>query len=449
MTALEEIISERATATAKSSTPSASPQSAPSAKTMRIALSHPHGNANSFHAARAFAEADWLRVFHAGVLQDAQTARLFRLLPDDWQRRSLNRDCDGVPQSQRQAHLLWEALTRLGSKLKPGGLTRRVNWYDVLFWGHDAQVAAQLAPQLAPQLGKTAAGLDAVYAYEDGALRTFTAAKRRGVQTLYELPLGYYRGVAEELNRARRERPDLQATDYAEPQWKQLRKDAELRLADVVVVPCDWALESLRFSEGGEPKRVIKVPYGTPTDVVAARTKRPDGEFTVLFAGHIGLRKGVPHLIEAWEKLQLKNARLLLAGSLNLPKAYLREHAASFTYLGAIPRVELLERMREADLFVFPSLAEGFGLVIGEAMAAGVPVLTTRHTGGTELISDGREGWCVEAHAVEPLVERLAWAQANRDELYEMGRQARARAEQWTWADYRRKLTAELSVCLK
>jgi glycosyltransferase involved in cell wall biosynthesis len=104
--------------------------------------------------------------------------------------------------------------------------------------------------------------------------------------------------------------------------------------------------------------------------------------------------------------------------------------------------------MKEADLFVFPSLAEGFGLVIGEAMSCGVPVLTTTNTGGPELITDGREGWCVPAHDAGALAERIEWAYSNRDELYEMGRRARSRAEQWTWADYRRKLARELSAHL-
>jgi glycosyltransferase involved in cell wall biosynthesis len=261
------------------------------------------------------------------------------------------------------------------------------------------------------------------------------------------LPLGYYRAVADEINRARKDRPHLQRDVYVEPQWKQSRKDEELRLADAIIVPCAWALDSLRFSRAAS-RTVIKIPYGTPADEIAARTTPPDGPFTVLFAGHVGLRKGVPHLIEAWEKLQLKDARLWLAGSLNLPEGYLREHGASFEYLGALPHVELLERMRQVDLFVFPSLAEGFGLVIGEAMACGVPVLTTMNTGGPELIEDGRQGWCVPAHAVAPLTERIEWAHAQREALFDIGRHARRKAEQWTWSDYRQRLIDELAAYL-
>jgi glycosyltransferase involved in cell wall biosynthesis len=332
---------------------------------------------------------------------------------------------------------LWEAISRIGKRVKPAGPTPRVNWYDVLFCGHDFQVSKSLEE-----------GLDAVYAYEDAAKRTFAVARKQGARAIYELPLGYYKAVAEEINRASAKTP-LGARSYKEPAWKQSRKDAELELADLVVVPCAWARASLQYSRLDARKPSVTIPYGTPADRLAARSSRPAGPFTVLFAGQIGLRKGAPHLIEAWERLRLKEARLWFAGSMSLDRHYLNEHAKSFEHLGALPRSELLDVMRQADLFVFPSLAEGFGLVIGEAMACGVPVLTTKNTGGPELISEGREGWCVEAHSVEAIVERLEWAYHHRDKLFEMGNLARLRAEQWTWKDYRQKLVRELEQRLK
>jgi glycosyltransferase involved in cell wall biosynthesis len=323
----------------------------------------------------------------------------------------------------------------MGKRLKPGGLTAQTNWYDLLFCGHDWQVSRTLEN-----------GIAAVYTYEDGAKLTFEAASRLSIAKVYELPAGYYLGVAYELEQAVKTTSDLGFQVKREPAWKQARKDSELELADLVIVPCEWARESLKFSKA-EKKHVIKVPYGTPAGDVPVRDKPPNGPFTILFAGQIGVRKGVPLLLEAWKRLGLKDARLWMAGSINLDEKYLKSHEG-YQYLGALPRVRLLEIMREVDLFVFPSLAEGFGLVIGEAMAAGVPVLTTTNTGGPELITDGREGWCVPAHDVNALAERIEWAYKNRDALYEMGMMARQRAEQWTWADYRRKLTDELSKYL-
>ena len=400
---------------------------------MRITISHPHGSLFSYHAARALAEKNWLGSFQSGVAGDGALSRLSPLLPQGSRRRLLNRRFGEIPRESRHSHVCWEALSRMGRRLRPVGLTSRTNWYDVLFCGHDWQVARGLED-----------GLAAVYAYEDGARRTFEEAGRRSILKVYELPAGYYLGVADELKRAAGERPGLGGQLRPEPAWKRARKDAELKLADLVIVPCEWARRTLRLSPSA-PGRVIKVPYGTPADEVEARSARPGGPFTVLFAGQINVRKGVPLLAEAWERLALKDARLLLAGQMNLDGKYLGRLGGA-SHLGALPRTQLLELMREADLLVFPSLAEGFGLVIGEAMAAGLPVLTTTNTGGPELITEGREGWCVPAHDPRSLAERIEWAYGHRDALYEMGVLARRRAEQWTWADYRRRLGDELSA---
>ncbi|HXU38808.1 MAG TPA: glycosyltransferase family 4 protein [Blastocatellia bacterium] len=400
---------------------------------LRISVSHPHGNPNSYHAALALSEIGWLDRFETGILNGSTALRALRYLAPYADERARNRSFEEIPNSRKKTHRFFEMLSRAGGKLKPGGLTSEINWYDVLFSGHDFQVSGSLGNEL-----------DAVFAYEDAARRTFGAAKRAGATTVYELPLGYYKGVAREINRGREDWPGLQQVLYCEPRWKQLRKDAELDLADVIVVASDWARDSLSLSDGASDKPIVAVPYGTPAEEMSPRSQTTEGPFTALFAGQIGLRKGVPHLIEAWEKLNLSDARLLMAGSMNLPREYMSEHARSFEYLGALPRAELLELMAKVDLFVFPSLAEGFGLVIGEAMACGLPVLTTTNTGGPALITDGVEGWCVAAHEVQPLIERIEWAYQNRDRLYAMGRCARQRAEQWTWADYRRKLIAEL-----
>ena len=379
---------------------------------MKVTISHPHGNPNSNEAARGFCERGWLCDFHTGFA---------RLEGAAFAKTSIKR------------HFLWQTASALGRRLRPSGLTSSVSWYDVMFCGHDSQVSRRLDKNP-----------DVVYAYEDGARQTFEVALKQRVARVYELPAGYYLGVAKEIERAvRRSSPMTNPQVSQTPSWKMARKDKELDLADLVIVPSKWALKTLRFSKAGA-KRVLKIPYGTPADDIQVRTKRPSGPFSVLFAGKIGMRKGVPLLIEAWTRLGLPNAQLLLAGPMKVADGFLNEQS-NIQYLGALHRLRLLEVMKTSDLFVFPSLADGFGLVIGEAMSAGVPVLTTTNTGGPELITNGQEGWCVPSHDIDALVERIEWAYQNRDALYEMGVLARKRAEQWTWADYRRSLTSELS----
>ncbi|MDT4966823.1 MAG: hypothetical protein QOJ64_1560 [Acidobacteriota bacterium] len=399
--------------------------------TASVTVSHPHGNPNSYHAAKAFADTGLLNIFERGFVTGRFASKALADLPQG--RKALQRGLGQLANGGNRQHLLWEVISRVGKRLKSTGPTQKVSWYDVLYCGHDWQVSKALRK-----------GMTAVYAYEDGACLTFREAKRTRAATIYELPAGYYAGVAHELDRARDNSREPVFNIKTEPRWKMRRKDHELSLADVIVVPCEWAAESLRFSGINTEKAVIKVPYGTPAVEVFPKLERPRGPFTVLFAGQVGARKGVPYLLEAWSQLGLKNARLLLAGGMKLNDAFLSRYSGNFEYLGALPRLQLLKLMKEVDLLVFPSLAEGFGLVIGEAMAAGTPVLTTTNTGGPELITNGREGWCVPAHDAQVLAERIEWAYQHRDELFEMGRRARQRAEQWTWADYRHSLIEKI-----
>jgi glycosyltransferase involved in cell wall biosynthesis len=91
-------------------------------------------------------------------------------------------------------------------------------------------------------------------------------------------------------------------------------------------------------------------------------------------------------------------------------------------------------------VFVFPSLVEGFGLVLLEAMACGIPIITTPNTGGPDIIIDGIEGFIIPIRDVEALKVKIAWCYSHPQELAKMGIAARKKAEQLTWERYRQKL---------
>lgn len=109
---------------------------------------------------------------------------------------------------------------------------------------------------------------------------------------------------------------------------------------------------------------------------------------------------------------------------------------AGVVCLGQTPRDALLREMSEADVFVFPSLFEGFALVILEAMAAGLPVITTPNTAGPDLIEDGKEGLIVPAG--DPTALRAAMESLLNDPEHAraMGRAAHEKAKEYTWERY-------------
>jgi glycosyltransferase involved in cell wall biosynthesis len=95
----------------------------------------------------------------------------------------------------------------------------------------------------------------------------------------------------------------------------------------------------------------------------------------------------------------------------------------------------LADEFRAADVLAFPTLGDGFGLVMQEAMCCGLPVITTRCGGGPECITPGEDGWLVPERDVDALVETLRSVAANRDHTHAVGQAARRRAERWTWGE--------------
>jgi glycosyltransferase involved in cell wall biosynthesis len=92
--------------------------------------------------------------------------------------------------------------------------------------------------------------------------------------------------------------------------------------------------------------------------------------------------------------------------------------------------------MQQHDVLIFPSLFEGFGMVITEAMSQGTPVITTDRTAGPDLITDGKDGWIVEAGSTDKLQESIEKLLTNRKSVLDAGREAMETAKQRPWEKY-------------
>ena len=281
----------------------------------------------------------------------------------------------------------------------------------------------------------------AVHAYEDCSLWQFAEAKRLGKACIYDMPIGYYPAweqIEAELARKYRDwlpAGGLPSSRYVRPEQKR----QEMDLADLVLVPSGFVARSIaRFHSD---KIVALTPYGTDAAEWASVADRtPHEMMTFLFAGSCSLRKGVPLLLEAWKVAGLKHARLQLVGSWQLAKGKLNSLPPQASWLGPVAKDKLRNYYCQADVLVLPSYFEGRALVIGEALASGLPVLTTPASGAEDLI-DETCGRLVPTGQMDALVEGLRWFDKNRELLPAMSRAARAQAERCTWDNYRRCIT--------
>jgi glycosyltransferase involved in cell wall biosynthesis len=208
-----------------------------------------------------------------------------------------------------------------------------------------------------------------------------------------------------------------------------------VRRADVLRGVSDYTRRQLRRVGGGS--RCVQFPAWTDLDLfVAAGAQRISrGSGDILFAGVIAPIKGVHHLVGAFAGLaaEVEGARLILAGRdtdgpyvarLRARVRALRLHERVL-FVGEVPQRRLAELMAACGVFVLPSLSEGLGRVVIEAMATGAPVVATRVGGIAEVITDGVTGWLVAAGDEQALQDRLRHAVVNRPEAEAVGERAR------------------------
>jgi glycosyltransferase involved in cell wall biosynthesis len=165
----------------------------------------------------------------------------------------------------------------------------------------------------------------------------------------------------------------------------------------------------------------------------------------VLFAGHVSVRKGGHLLLQAWQRLAPRaGAELWLAGPWLLPERIGKALPPSVRALGSLPQAELFRAYASASVLVFPTLLDGFGMVAAEALAHGLPVITTDRAGAADLITEGQNGFVLPAGDVDALSQRLEWCLSHPVELFAMREAAEQRARSNQWSDYRASLLATL-----
>jgi len=284
-------------------------------------------------------------------------------------------------------------------------------------------------------------GANAIYAFEDGALECFLAARTLGMKCVYEHPVGYWRKVQRLMCEEAELEPEWAATmgGLADSEEKLARKDAELASADRIIVASSFSRESLNEYPGSlSPIKIV--PYGAPSafDLRDAGALNKSGPLKVLFVGGLGQMKGLSYLFRAVKMLE-KFVTLTVVGRKSPDTVPVLEHALqSSRWIETLPHHEILREMTAHDVLVFPSLSEGFGMVVTEALSQGLPVITTPHTCGPDVLTEGEDGFIVPIRDAQAIAEKLELLHRDRDRLAAMSEAASKKAKTLTWERYRR-----------
>lgn len=233
---------------------------------------------------------------------------------------------------------------------------------------------------------------------------------------------------------------------YSEMHERELQEYAE---ADRIAVPSLFSKKTF-LEKGISEKKLIYVPYGTSLTEFYPVPKL-DKIFRVIHCGGLILRKGVQYLVKAFYELKLPDAELWLVGSLAPEmKPILAKYESDRIILkGKHPQSQLHWFYSQCSVFCLTSIEDGFGMVIAQAMACGLPVIHTTNTGGEDIVRDGIDGFCIPIRDVEALKEKILFFYEHPQMRSHMGDNALNQARNsLSWDDYGEKMIAAYSTAL-
>lgn len=288
---------------------------------------------------------------------------------------------------------------------------------------------------------------DVFVGHEGAGLWTGRAAQKRGIRYVCDRGCSHM-GWKEALLKEEYDRVGLR---YPGRPRTYDREIAEYEAADLIVVPSSFARDSFTAS-GISPARVATVPYGVNLDNFHPVARKRSERFEVLFVGGLSVRKGAHDLFSAFDRLAHPHKRLTVAGTISKEirgalAGPLARHDVHV--MGPVPHLTLKTLMANSDVLSLPSIEDGFGMVLVEALACGCPIIATTNTGGPDLITDGVEGYLVPIRAPDVIAERLQTLADNPDLQKRMSEAAALRAQAiGGWRDYGRAMAATYEVLL-
>jgi len=395
-----------------------------------ILLSHPTGNEFVREAVSAFDRAGLLGEFWTTISWPPDS-RFSRLLPPALRHLLERRAFSSSVRTRTRTMPFRETMRLLAGQV---GFSPK---HEKGIFSIDA-VLRELDRRVAERLRRIET-CDLIYAYEDGALDSFRVASEHGVARLYDLPIGYWRAGQKIFAEEREREPEWAKTltGTRDSMEKLARKDEELRLAQRVIVASTFTKATLY--DAPVVPRIDIVPYGAP-DPVSSHIRKSSGRLRVLFAGALGQRKGLSYLLKAVELLK-DSVELTLLGRKTVSNCPPLEAAVrKYRWVPSLPHAGMLLEMQNHDVLVFPSLFEGFGLVVLEAMAQGVPVITTAHTCGPDIIQHSVDGFIVPIRSSQAIAEKLELLMIDRDRLAAIKQAAQKKASLYRWQNYGQRL---------
>jgi glycosyltransferase involved in cell wall biosynthesis len=389
---------------------------------LKVLLAHP-GTQYSHQLATQLYKRDMLLFFYTGLAygKDSLIYSLAKMLPSFFFKKISNRFMDELPDRYIRRNILNEIAALL--KLKFGFSSENV----IQKRNKKFQEAIQEA-----DIRKAGA----VIGFDTSSWILAAYCRKAGIPFYLDISIGHPMSKAKIYNDILKIYPDwnfaIRQKDQSQIEIEQL----EIHTATHIVVASHFSY--VTYIENGIPSEKISInPYGVDSTMFVTIKKSNNSVIRFVFIGLADARKGLPVLLNAWTRLNSPNISLTIIGPVDsITKTHIRKHFPSVIIKGRVSFKEIAKLLPEYDVMVFPTFFEGFGLVIPEAMACGLPVITTTATCGPDFITPFTEGIIIEPGDESGLVNAMRFFIEQPEKIVQMGNAAALKAKHISWNNY-------------
>lgn len=219
----------------------------------------------------------------------------------------------------------------------------------------------------------------------------------------------------------------------------QYQKALECELADIVMVPVSFVRDTL-IAAGLQKEKIFLNPYGYD-EKIFYRTENKKYPTTVMYGGSISYRKGWVYLKDILKSFNNTEVQIIVAGGIesNIEKevkSFFKSCSPNIRYIGSLAQKKLAYYMRNVGIFLFPSVLEGFGMTILQAMASGTTVISSKATCGIDLIKNDINGYVIEKENTKEWIKIINELVNNNVKLVTLGKKAYSSVSSITWNNY-------------
>ena len=212
----------------------------------------------------------------------------------------------------------------------------------------------------------------------------------------------------------------------------------ELNETDYFIAASSFTKQTL-IENGANPSNIFVAPYGVNTNHYPFKKRETPRKISFVFVGSLVERKGLYYLLNAAKRLEDEGLDFELkftARNAQDTSMFAEYGLNNVTIYNNLSHGQLIDLLHSSDVFVFPSLFEGFAFVIIEAMSTGLPVITTPRTIGLDVISNGQEGFVIPPSNIDALVDKMKYFIMNPETCKVMGEKAAQKAKELTWENF-------------